>query len=286
MEVSCDKCGFKHNRPVGRLCYKVSMAKNISTTQANAAASALHTATIVDRPPSPITLMQAGTSSLHTATTAHSVTVSRPPSQFSTRTQEFILSELQKLSAHMSQVDQEFQTDTFTSTPRKRKKPRTGGKKGENPTMGGAGNMTDNQTTFEESVITLHHTSRVVVPVHTQYSTRITSVTTTSLFSQRNPLLPQQIRGSCTNSQTQVVFSTCQSMDPGQHVANRFPVESQVTGSGQNIHTSEVRQVTSGPTGILSHHRLTGTRKQSRADRNHHYTQHIHAVQPHSSTGH
>ena len=95
MEVWCDKCGSKHNRPVERRCYKVRMATNISTTQATVAVSALHTATIVDRPPSPITSMQAGTSSLHAITTSHSVPVSRAPSQFSVRTEELILSELQ-----------------------------------------------------------------------------------------------------------------------------------------------------------------------------------------------
>ena len=115
------------------------------------------------------------------------------------RTEELILSELQKLSVRMSQVEQELQTDTFTSTPRKRKKPRTRAKKrGGDSIMGGAANITDNQTTFEESVTSLHHNSRVVVPVHTQHTTRTTLVTTTSLFSQRNPLLPQQIRGTGT----------------------------------------------------------------------------------------
>ena len=187
MEVWCDKCGSKHNRPVGRRCYIVSMATNISTTQATAAVSALHTATTVDRSPSPITSMQAGTSSLHTAATSHSVTTSQPPSQFSVRTEELILSELQKLMARMTQVEQELQNDTFTSTPRKRKKPRTRGKRRENSMMGGAGNITDNQTTFEESATSLHHNSRVVIPVHTQHTTRTTSVTTTSLFSQKNP---------------------------------------------------------------------------------------------------
>ena len=79
MEVLCDTCGLKHNRPVGRRYYKVSMAMNISTTQATAAVSALQMATIGDRPPSPISSMQAGTSGLHTATTSHSAPVSRPP---------------------------------------------------------------------------------------------------------------------------------------------------------------------------------------------------------------
>ena len=154
----------------------------------------------------------------------------------------------------MSQVEQELQTDTFTSTPRKRKKARTRGRRGENSTMGGARNVTENQTTFEESITLLHHNSRVVVPVHTQHTTRTTSVTTTSLFSQRNPLPPQQIRGTGTNTQTQVVFSTCQNRHPGQHVANRLPIsQSQVAGSGQSAHNTEVRQVTSEPTGSISH---------------------------------
>ena len=235
MEVWCEKCGSNHNRPVGRRCNRVSMATNISTTQAAEAVSALHTTTTVDRSPSPITSMHAGTASIHTVNTSHSVPVSRPPSQFSVRTEELILSELQKLSARMTQVEQELQTDTFTSTPRKRKKPKTRGKRGENSKIGGAGNITDNQTTFEESVASLHHNSRVVIPVHTQHTTRTTSVTTTSLFLQKNPLVPQQIRGTGTSSLTQVVFSTCQSMHPGQHVANRLPVnQGQVAGSGQS----------------------------------------------------
>ena len=124
--------------------------------------------------------------------------------------------------------------------------------------MGGAGNITDNQTTFEESATSLYHNSRVVIPVHTQHTTRTTSVTTTSLFSQRNSLLPQQIRGTGTNTRTQVVFFTCQSMHPGQHVANRLSDnQSQVAGSGQSAHTSEVRQVTSEPMGSTSHHGQT-----------------------------
>ena len=254
MEIFCDKCGFEHNRPVGRRCYKVSMATNISTTQATAAVSALQTANTADRPPSPISSMQAGTSGLHTATTSHSVPVSRSPSQFSVRTEELILTELQKLSARMSQVEQELQTDTFTSTPRKRKKARTGGRRADNSTMGGAGNMTENQTTFEESIASLQHNSRIVVPVHTQHTTRTTSVTTTSLFSQRNPVPSQQVRGTSTNTQTQVVFSTCQNMHPGQHVANRLPIsQSQVAGSGQSVHHTEVRQVISEPLTIISH---------------------------------
>ena len=234
------------------------MATNISTTQAAEAVSALHTTTTVDRSPSPITSMRGGTASTHTVEISHSVPVSRAPSQFSVRTEELILSELQKLSARMTQVEQELQTDTFTSTPRKRKKPKTRGKRGENSMI--RGDITDNQTTFEESVASLHHNSRVAIPVHTQHTTRTTSVTTTSLFSQRNPLVPQQIRGTGTSGITQVVFSTCQSMHPGQHVANRLPVnQRQVSGSGQNMHTSEVRQPTNQPTGTISQQGQTVT---------------------------
>ena len=43
-------------------------------------------------------------------------------------------------------------------------------------------------------------------------------------------------------------------MHPGQHVANRLPISrSQVAGSGQSAHTTEVRQVSSVPTGSVSH---------------------------------
>ena len=51
-----------------------------------------------------------------------------------------------------------------------------------------------------------------------------------------------------------IVFSTCQSMHPGHHVANRLPVsQGQVAGSGQSTHTSEVRQPTNQLMGSVSH---------------------------------
>ena len=207
---------------------------NISSSQATAAASALQTASMVDTPPSPSTSMQAST---------HSAPVSRAPSQLSTRTEELILHELQKLSARMSQVEQDLQTDTFTSTPRRRKKARTRGKRGGNSTMGGTNNVTENHTTLEESIISSQH-DRVVVPVHTQHITKTTSVSTTSLFSQRNPLLSQQTRATIANAPTQVVFSTCQSMHPGQHVANRLPTtQIQIAGSGHHAQNMGGMQV-------------------------------------------
>ena len=93
-------------------------------------------------------------------------------------------------------MEQEMQRDTFTSTPRRRKRVCTS-RTGRNSVMG-TSNLTGNQSTLDDSAISSQQNPRVSVPVHTQHVVNTTITTTTSLFSQRNPLLGNQIRGPTT----------------------------------------------------------------------------------------
>ena len=220
MELSCSKCEQLHERPVGRRCIKVSMATNITSSQANAAVSAVLFSNTTERPPSPISSTHSGTSQTVNVPNTQLANGVPDPLAKPSRTEELTLSELQKLSACMSNMEQEVHTDTVTSTPRKRKKSKGRSRKGENSVIRGNIDLTDTQTTFDDSVVHTSHHSRLAIPVHTQHSTSTTSVTTTSLFSQRNPIAVQQNRVPFTHAETQVVFSTCHSLHPGQHIAS------------------------------------------------------------------
>ena len=75
---------------------------------------------------------RAPTSSYTTLTTSAAQALGNGPR----RTEELILAELQRLSARMSNVEQEIQSTTYTSTPRKRKKSRQANKSREQSTAG------------------------------------------------------------------------------------------------------------------------------------------------------
>ena len=220
MEHLCSKCGQLHERPVGRRCIKVSMATNITSSQANAAVSAVLFSNTTERPPSPISSTQSRAAQTLNIPSTQLASDLRDPQAKPSRTEELIFSELQKLSARMSNMEQELHADTVTSTPKKRKKSKGRSRKGEDSVIRSNINLTDTQTTFDDSVAHTSQHSRVAIPVHTQHCTSTTSVTTTSLFSQRNPTAVQQNRVPFTRSQTQVVFSTCHSLHPGQHIAS------------------------------------------------------------------
>ena len=197
---------------------KVSMATNITSSQANAAASAVLFSSATEGPLSPISSAQPGTSHNVNGLEVQPSTSTQESQVRPSRTEELILTELQKLSARMSNMEQELHADTVTSTPRKRRKSKARNRRGENSVVRTTMNLTDTQTTFNDTATSALHHSRVSIPVHTQHSTSTTSVTTTSLFSQRNPIAIQQSRVPLTSAQTQVVFSTCQSLHPGQHI--------------------------------------------------------------------
>ena len=114
MEHFCSKCDTSHVRPVGRRCYKTGMSTNITSQQATVAVNALLTQQTADRPPSPIQASPPGSSVNGNTST---IVITTMNSQVNLRTDEFILAELQKLSARMTQVEQELHTDTCTSTP-------------------------------------------------------------------------------------------------------------------------------------------------------------------------
>ena len=109
------------------------------------------------------------------------------------------------------------QGDTFTSTPRRRKKANTNrlrGGGGGGGSIAGASNVTGNLTILDESAISNQQNSHVVVPVQTQHVASTTTTTMTSLIRAEVPLT----RGGAA---TQVIFSTCQMLHPGQHTATR-----------------------------------------------------------------
>ena len=132
-----------------------------------------------------------------------------------------------------------------TSTPRRRKRVCTGRTR-ENSVMVST-NVTGNQSTLDESTMSNQPNLRVSVPVHTQHVVHTTVTTTTSSNSQRNPLQIGQIRGPQDRggANTQVVFSTCQILHPGQHTAIR-------AATNDNI-----RVITAVPTGSATAHKIT-----------------------------
>ena len=95
------------------------MATNITSQQAAVAVNALLTQQTAGRPPSPIQAGPSGSTVTGNSSTTVITTMNSQPQQGNLRTEDLILAELQKLSARMTQVEQELHTDTFTSTPRK-----------------------------------------------------------------------------------------------------------------------------------------------------------------------
>ena len=186
MEYFCAKCDYSHTRPIGRWCTRVSMATNISTTQAITAVSAVRPTCNADTLTSPIASRQPNQSPTSVDLATNSTATTLAPSGLSTRAEELILRELKKLSARMTHMEQEMQSDTFTSTPRRRKKPRANRTREE--LTAGANNMTINQTMLDESAISNQQNSRIVIPIHTQLAASTTTTSTTSLFSQRTTL--------------------------------------------------------------------------------------------------
>ena len=225
---------------------KVSMATNITSSQASAAVSAVLFSNATEGLPSPISSGQPSTSHAVNGREIQPSTSIQESQVRPSRTEELILTELQKLSARMSNMEQELQADTVTSTPRKKRKSKARNRKGEESVVRATINLTDTQTTFNDTATSALHHSHVSIPVHTQHSTSTTAVTTTSLFSQRNPIAIQQGRVPLTSAQTQVVFSTCQSLHPGQHrpmgMTNMVTMGS---GSSMGIQTSACGQQSS-----------------------------------------
>ena len=93
----------------------MSMGTNITSSQALLASSAVTSIHTSNSPSVNANVELPGPSNISIAT--HSAQGSGP-----TRTEELILAELQKLSSRMSNMEQEMQSKTYTSTPKKRKK--------------------------------------------------------------------------------------------------------------------------------------------------------------------
>ena len=215
MEEHCIKCNSYHKRPVGRRCYRLSMATNITTSQAIMASSAVLSVnssvstsvnpvvTTSTRPPPPNTV---------TVTTSSTPGQSNGPS----RTEELILNELQRLSARMSNMEQEIQSTTFTSVPRKRKKSRQVNKSRDHSVIGVSG-LADTQTTIDDSMIDNNQSVSIINGLGS-HALAVTSAS--SLFTQSSVVTTAATgSGSAfSRSSTQVTVATCQGGHYRQHV--------------------------------------------------------------------
>ena len=213
MEHFCSKCDISHIRPVGRRCFRTGMATNITSHQAAVAANALLTQHTTSRPPSPIQTGPSGSMATGNSSTTVITTMNSQTQQGSLRTEDLILAELQKLSARMTQVEQELHTDTFTSTPRKRKKT-TRSRQVNDTSLFGTVNRTETYTSLEESMAIPRTSESVRIPVHA-HSNSTTGTTTSSLFTQVRTHAHQEMGGIAS---TQMVFSTCRTSNHTHHV--------------------------------------------------------------------
>ena len=215
MEEHCIKCNSYHKRPVGRKCYRLSMATNITTSQAIMASSAVLSVnssvntsvnpvvTTSTRPPLPNTV---------TVTTNSTPGQSNGPS----RTEELILNELQRLSARMSNMEQEIQSTTFTSTPRKMMKSRQVNKSRDHSVIGVSG-LADTQTTIDESMID----NNQLVSTNNGLGNHALAVTSASSLFTQSSVVTTAATGSgsaYSRSSTQVTVATCQGGHYRQHM--------------------------------------------------------------------
>ena len=201
MEHFCSKCDSSHIRPVGRRCFRTGMATNITSQQATS------------RSPSPIHTGPSGSMATGNSSTTVITTMNSQTQQSGLRAEDLILAELQKLSARMTQVEQELHTDTFTSTPRKRKKT-TRSRQVNDTSLFGTVNRTEGYTSIEESMAIPRTSESVRIPVHA-HSNSTTSTTTSSLFTQVQIHAHQEMGGIAS---TQMVFSTCRTSNHNHQV--------------------------------------------------------------------
>ena len=229
------------------------MATNIPSTQPSVAPNAFLTQQLTGRPPSPIEGPSSSCSVSRDVSTPLTV-VSTTSSQQPSRTEELILAELQKLSNRMTLVEQELQTETFTSTPRKRRRGRAG--QGEDSSLIVTGNRTDIQNTLDESTSIPRRTGGVRIPVHTHSITNTTTTTVSSLFTQGGQRSSQHTTANVSHlGLTQTVFSTCQSAHQYSHIRT---IQQGAPPSG----TQGLLQCTTGPQSV----RLANTRANGPTD--------------------
>ena len=215
MEEQCIKCNSYHKRPMGRRCYRLSMATNITTSQAIMASSAvLGVNSSVNTSVNPVVTTSTPPPPANTVTVTTSSTSGQ--SNGPSRTEELILNELQKLSARMSNMEQEIQSTTFTSTPRKRKKSRQVNKNRDHSVMGVSG-LADTQTTIEESMIE----NNQLVSINNGLGSHALAVTSASSLFTQSSVVTTAATGSgsaYSRTSTQVTVATCQGGHYRQHV--------------------------------------------------------------------
>ena len=230
------------------------MATNITSTQPSVAPNAFLTQQLAGRPPSPIEGLSSSSPVIRNVSTSLTDT-SNTGSQQTPRTEELILAELQKLSTRMTLVEHELQAETFTSTPRKRKRVRAGGQ-ADDSSLAITGNRTDVHTSLNESA-SVSRRPGVRIPVHTQSNINTTTTTVSSLFAQGGQRSSQPTTANVSQPGfIQIVFSTCQSAHQYSHV------RASQQGPATLLGTQRLPQVTTGPQGV----RLVNTRASGATD--------------------
>ena len=218
MEHFCSKCEIPHIRPVARHRYSSGMTTNIVSTQVTVAPNAFFTQQLNSGFTSPILSCHSGSSVNRSASKSTSTTTSANIHQGQLRTDELILAELQKLSTRMTQIEQELQAETFTSTPRKSKRMRAG-MQGEDSSLFATVNRTDGYISLDDSAALCRQPETVRIPVRTHSNTSTTTSTVSSLFTHGGQRVKQHTTTNVNQlSHTETVFSACQNVHQGQHI--------------------------------------------------------------------
>ena len=116
----------------------------------------------------------------------------------------------------MSNIEQEIQSTTFTSTPRKRKKSRQVNKSRDHSVIGVSG-LADTQTTIEDSMID----NNQLVSINNGLGNHALAVTSASSLFTQSSVVTTAATGSgsaYSRSSTQVTVATCQGCHYRQHV--------------------------------------------------------------------
>ena len=191
----------------------MSMATNITSSQALLASSAVTSIHTSNSSAANANVELPGPSNTSIATHSAQAQGSAP-----TRTEELILAELQRLSSRMSNMEQEIQSKTYTSTPKKRKKARQVNKSREQ-SMVGVSALTDTQSTINDSATDINQLvsgpSTVIRPV-------ITVVTSSSSMCTQARVVTTTATGvtsGCVRPSTQTTDASCQ----GGHYRHHIP---------------------------------------------------------------
>ena len=220
------------------------MATNLTHSQAVMATSAVVS---TNSNISPVT--SENTRTLASSATAVPTSVPQTQGNGPTRTEELILAELQRLSARMSNMEQEIQSTTFTSTPKKRKKTRQANKSREQSTTG-VSVLTDTQTTIDDNLIEVNQLVSNSTSRNTPIMTIVTSAS--SLFTQTSTVTTSATGtiGASYRPITHVSVASCQTGHYRHHIPQMTQAQGNHMRAGPVAHSEHnlVNAITTRPT--------------------------------------